>query len=74
MADIQTLGQDKNHLKLLINDALGKSRKIVGFSFGSWFDKIKKGDKIDLVFDLDVNEWKGNRELQLKIIDLKLCD
>src|SRR3989344_2050076 len=74
VADIQTLGQDKNHLKLLINDALGKSRKIVGFSFGSWFDKIKKGDKIDLVFDLDVNEWKGNRELQLKIIDLKLCD
>ena len=26
----------------------------------------------DLVFEVGVNEWNGNRELQLKIIDLKL--
>jgi single-stranded-DNA-specific exonuclease len=32
------------------------------------------GDLIDLVFEIDVNDWNGNRELQLKIIDLKKHD
>jgi single-stranded-DNA-specific exonuclease len=32
------------------------------------------GDKIDVVFEVDVNEWNGNRELQMKIIDLKLSE
>jgi len=47
-------------------------RKTIGFCFGGWCAKIKKGDKVDMVFEVDVNEWNGNRELQLKIVDLKI--
>lgn len=25
-----------------------------------------------MVFKVDVNEWNGNRELQLKIVDLRI--
>jgi len=32
---------------------------------------LKPGDIIDLVFEMDINEWNGNRELQLTIVDLK---
>jgi single-stranded-DNA-specific exonuclease len=48
--------------------------KLIGFSFGNWCAKLKAGDLIDIVFELGVNEWNGNRELQLKIIDLKLSE
>jgi len=32
---------------------------------------LKIGDKIDIVFEIDLNEWNGNRELQLTIVDLR---
>ena len=72
---VQTVGNDGKHLKVLASqDDLPDFHKLIGFSFGDWCAKLNIGDKIDLVFDLDVNEWNGNRELQLKIIDLKLSE
>ncbi len=31
--------------------------------------KIKIGDTLDIVYEADVNEWNGNREIQLMLID-----
>jgi len=71
---VQTVGADGKHLKILASqdNDLANLHKLIGFSFGEWCAIIKPGDKIDIVFELDVNEWNGNRELQLKIIDLRL--
>ena len=33
--------------------------------------ELKPGDKIDMVYSISVNEWNGNRELQLTIEDIK---
>lgn len=72
----QTVGADAKHLKVLVSqdDDLKNIHKLIGFSFGDWCAKLKAGDKIDIVFELGVNEWNGNRELQLKIADLKLSN
>lgn len=71
---IQTVGVDGKHLKVLVSQDgdINNIHKLIGFSFGDWCAKLKAGDKIDIVFELGVNEWNGNRELQLKIVDLKL--
>lgn len=69
--EFQAVGTDGKHLRLLVNHHSSAIRKTIGFCFGTWCSKIKKGDKMDLVFEVDVNEWNGNRELQLKIVDLK---
>ncbi|NUM25297.1 MAG: single-stranded-DNA-specific exonuclease RecJ [Candidatus Buchananbacteria bacterium] len=69
--EIQTVGKDGRHLRLMVQHKTQIIRKTIGFTFGEWRDKLKPGDKIDMVFEVDVNEWNGNRELQLKIIDLK---
>ncbi len=73
---VQTVGADGKHLKVLVSQDgdINNLHKLIGFSFGEWCAKLKAGDKIDIVFELGVNEWNGNRELQLKIVDLKLSE
>lgn len=70
---IQTVGSDGKHLKVMVsqNGNLNNLHKLIGFSFGDWCAKLNLGDKIDIVFEVGVNEWNGNRELQLKIVDLR---
>lgn len=68
---MEAVGAQGKHLRLLVADDLGNIRKTIGFCFGHWCEKLKIGDRIDLVYEIEVNEWNGNRELQLKIVDLK---
>lgn len=76
---IEQMGQMKQHLKLLIRQNGGNIKKTVGWRMcddnnpdcTNWARELKIGDKIDIVFEVDVNEWNGNRELQLTIIDIK---
>jgi single-stranded-DNA-specific exonuclease len=69
-----SVGANGNHLRLMLSQGNGEKKKFIGFCFGEWCQKLKAGDCIDVVFEVDVNEWNGNRELQMKIVDLKLSD
>jgi single-stranded-DNA-specific exonuclease len=68
----EVVGQNGNHLRLMLGSPAGMIKKFIGFCFADWCQKLKIGDKIDVVFEIEANEWNGNRELQLKIIDLKI--
>ncbi len=73
----EPLGADGKHMKLMVRETGGPSRKTVGWRMcgegngTNWCKLLAAGDKIDIVFEVDVNEWNGNRELQLTIVDLK---
>ncbi|OGY57419.1 MAG: single-stranded-DNA-specific exonuclease RecJ [Candidatus Buchananbacteria bacterium RIFCSPLOWO2_02_FULL_46_11b] len=69
---LQSLGADGKHMRLMVKHNTSAIRKTIGFCFGSWCAKLKAGDKVDLVFEVDINEWNGNKEIQLKIVDLAL--
>lgn len=71
VAGLQTMGKDNKHIRLMLKHGSNAIYKTVGFSFGYLSDKLNKGDKVDIVFEVDINEWNGNRDLQLKIIDVK---
>lgn len=66
-----TMGKTNTHLRLTTKDNNGKAWKAVGFSFGEWAEKLSSGDRIDIVYEIDINEWNGRRDLQVRIIDLK---
>ena len=70
----ESVGTNGNHLRINLSHENGQKKKFIGFCFGEWCEKLKAGDNIDVVFEVDVNEWNGNRELQMKIIDLKLSN
>lgn len=69
---VQTVGADGKHLKVQVSQAGSPNlHKLIGFSFGDWCARLSAGEQIDIIFELGVNEWNGNREIQLKIVDLR---
>jgi len=67
---LDTVGKDGKHLRLHVQHATSTVRKTIGFRFGPWVDRLSPDDTIDIVFEVGVNEWKNNREIELKIVDL----
>jgi len=63
----QMVGKNKQHCRLIID----QGKKMIYFRANHKMEGIKIGDKLDIVFQLDVNQWNGTRELQMKVIDLK---
>lgn len=64
----RTVGHDGAHLKLEIGD--GK-RKLQGIAFrqGVWAEILPR--QVDLAYSLSVNEWNGNRNLELMVQDIR---
>lgn len=67
----ETMGKDGKHLRLTVNPKGGRIQKMVGFGFGEWATKLQMGSVVDVVYEVSINEWNGNRELQCRIVDLK---
>jgi hypothetical protein len=65
------MGKEKNHMRVKV-DQNGAAHSAVAFGFGEKYkDKLNQGDLIDIVYDISINEWKGKKDIQLKIIDMK---
>lgn len=46
----------------------------VGFNQAENFKDFKIGDKVDVVYYLDFNEFNGRRSAQMKIVDIKMAN
>ena len=46
----------------------------IGFNMAEKFSIIESGKPIDIVFNIDENEWNGVKSLQLKVCDLRLSE
>ena len=65
------IGVDKSHLRINAKTASG-SLAGIGFSMGDSLDKIKDYNKFDICYSINENEWKGRKNLQLVLNDLKV--
>ena len=73
LEEVRVVGNGSKHLKLSLRGH-SKSPKIfeaIGFSMGDNFPNLAKNDKLDIVFNLEEDEWNGNKKIQLRIIDFK---
>lgn len=64
------IGADNRHLSLIVESG-GKTFKAIGFSFGALVPYLTTGLGIDIAFNLDVNFWRGEENVQLIIRDIK---
>lgn len=69
--DKRQLGKEGKHLRLLLQQDYGPIVESIAFGMGEWYEKITKGDLIDIAYTIDENTWQGNTKLQLKVKDLK---
>ncbi|MFW0838000.1 MAG: single-stranded-DNA-specific exonuclease RecJ [Candidatus Komeilibacteria bacterium] len=69
--DWQTVGKEDKHLRLVLQDG-DIIKKAIAFGLGEWAKDLKLGSQVDIVFQLGVNEWNGNRELQIKVVDMRI--
>ncbi|MBI3956779.1 MAG: single-stranded-DNA-specific exonuclease RecJ [Candidatus Kerfeldbacteria bacterium] len=67
----ERVGRDGKHLRLRVLDDEGRGGRLIGFGFGDWADRLGPGDRYDLAYRVGTNEWNGNRELQLTLVDLR---
>jgi single-stranded-DNA-specific exonuclease len=67
------VGSSGEHLKLdLCQESSGKkSFSAIAFSQANHFEYIKGGNPFDICYSLEMNEFRGNRNLQLNIRDIK---
>lgn len=67
---------DKNHLKLSITypEVSIVPFSAIGFQLGEHFNYIQSGNKFDICYHIEENEWNGNVSLQLNIKDIKKSD
>jgi len=71
IVELSLVGQTKDHIRLLVREN-NTFRKAIAFGIGgTWGKQLKPGDYIDVVCNISINEWNGNKEIQLKFIDLR---
>ncbi len=46
----------------------------IGFNMADKFALLAAGNPVDIVYTIDENEWNGNTNLQLKIIDIRVSE
>lgn len=66
---IRPVGKDGKHLRLtIVNDE--QYIDCIGFNFGSYYNVLSIGQKIDLVVSVDINDFLGQQSVQLIIKDI----
>ncbi|MBM7563738.1 single-stranded-DNA-specific exonuclease RecJ [Paenibacillus sacheonensis] len=71
LADRKTMGKEHTHLKLALAGQ-GKMLDAVGFGYGYLADRLANGAAVEVVGELAINEWNGQRKAQFMLSDLRV--
>jgi single-stranded-DNA-specific exonuclease len=69
--EVRPVGSDGKHLKLALSVPGGRVYDAIGFSLAEKIPGLVSGDMLDILFQLDENEWNGSVNLQLKLLDMR---
>lgn len=70
--DMKIIGNGSKHLKLFLRSQTSpKVFEAIGFGLGENILKLKADDAVDVVFNLQEDEWNGNKKMQLNLIDMR---
>ncbi len=73
IVELRTVGAEGAHLKMKVGDG-GTIFDAIGFKFGPMAERLTRGDKLDIAYTFEENEWNGERKYQLNIKDIKYAD
>jgi len=64
----RAVGQDGTHLQMWVGNGQTKVQ-CIAFRQGSWAGRLP--DQVDLAYTINLNEWNGQRKLQLMVQDIR---
>ncbi|MCB9245039.1 MAG: single-stranded-DNA-specific exonuclease RecJ [Flavobacteriales bacterium] len=68
----RTMGGDHEHLRLNLVSKPGEAAiPAVGFGLGHWYDVVKTGAPIHILYHVEMSEFRGDRYVQLMLVDIK---
>ena len=67
-------GEAPPHLKLRLHDQREAAWEAVGWRMGERAGEAPSGSIIDLAFQLEVNEWNGEKRMQLVLQDFRVAE
>lgn len=70
LKNVITMGKNKQHIKFNIQKY--KTYECIGFNMSYLKEKYIPGDKVDVLFQLDENNFMGKRNVQLLLKDIRL--
>lgn len=71
ITNCRTIGTQKQHLKFTLKNESGNIIEGIGFGFGS--DSLEfQSQSTNVVGELSINEWNGNKKLQLQLKDYQI--
>lgn len=71
LSNVVFVGSEGKHLKFGIKNNSNTFLSGIGFGLGDEFKNITSGDKVDILFSLEVNVWNGQEKLQLNVKDIR---
>ncbi len=69
---IRPIGKDLKHLKLTFVTTGGKNLEAVAFSSADKWPWVKIGSQVEVLYRLNINQWREVERLQLEIVDMRL--
>lgn len=72
--DVVKMGNEGQHIKFrFLDDKKNSLKNFWGISFGGTkkYSELNVGDRVSVVYNLEFNNFNGNRDIQLKIVDIK---
>ncbi len=69
---IEAVGQTQKHIRSYMRDREGRVWKAMGFGWNTnGHLPFESGTRLDIVYELTENEWNGNREIQIELVDAR---
>ncbi|KKQ24636.1 MAG: Single-stranded-DNA-specific exonuclease RecJ [Candidatus Roizmanbacteria bacterium GW2011_GWC2_37_13] len=63
LTDAKLFGKTNNHLKIFVD-----SLELIAFNQGEKFKQLSRGQKIKVVYSLEIDRWNGREKLRGKIV------
>ncbi len=65
VVDTQTMGKEKQHLKLRVRDDAGRFGEVVAWRQGHRQSEFTGRARVDVAYTLEINEWKNRKRIQM---------
>ena len=71
--DKKLMGASEQHLRLLVRGEDGKTLKLVAFGVPEEWRRVENGERVNLLAQVEENEWNGLSSVEGRILDLRGC-